>query len=296
VSFSEFRLEFPNEAKEVMTQWRPIGPEDKERYRWVEFADDKGEKHLYGLTAIHITTKDLPNWFWTTFEHVDNAKRTGAEPWILPTYDAAAGPNGYPEGLGVEGTRWANYRLRGTQAEFANSIGQPTLLANSQIEKGFQTSSSCITCHARATIGPKTGRVANRLSIFEQDYGDVTVGSVGIPDQGLFTKKTSDDTVTGKLNYLQLDFVWSLGRAHRKAALAKPPVVPGFRANIRPLFRDKDIRAMKRFFDLSKYEDVKKNAKEIYAYVEDGSMPCDAPWPQAWVDLFKAWMDGGMQP
>jgi len=69
-----------------------------------------------------------------------------------------------------------------------------------------------------------------------------------------------------------------------------------FAADILPLFRDEpDIMAMKRYgLDLSSHEEVKEKAKEIYETLEDGSMPCDNPWPQDHVALFKRWMDEGM--
>ena len=37
--------------------------------------DSSGVTRLFGLTALHITTKDLPNWFWATFESVYNPGR-----------------------------------------------------------------------------------------------------------------------------------------------------------------------------------------------------------------------------
>jgi len=69
-----------------------------------------------------------------------------------------------------------------------------------------------------------------------------------------------------------------------------------FAANIRPLFRDSpDVEAMKNFgLDLSSYDDVKAQAEEIYARLNDGSMPCDNPWPKEQIDRFKQWMDEGM--
>ena len=30
--------------------------------------------------------------------------------------------------------------------------------------------------------------------------------------------------------------------------------------------------------------------------VADGSMPCDAEWPQEQIALFRAWIDTGMTP
>jgi len=71
-----------------------------------------------------------------------------------------------------------------------------------------------------------------------------------------------------------------------------------FASDIRPLFRDTpDVDTMKRMgLDLSSYEDVKGKAAAIYSRLEDGSMPCDDPWTQEQVSLFKRWMDEGMAP
>ena len=71
-----------------------------------------------------------------------------------------------------------------------------------------------------------------------------------------------------------------------------------FATDIRPLFRDDpDVEAMKPFgMDLSAYEDVKAQADNILARLEDGSMPCDEPWPQVQIDRFKQWMSDGMAP
>ena len=71
-----------------------------------------------------------------------------------------------------------------------------------------------------------------------------------------------------------------------------------FAQHIRPLFRDTpDVDSMKDYgLDLSSYEDVKAQAAKILAMLQDGSMPCDAPWPAAQVTLFKRWMDEGMAP
>ena len=71
-----------------------------------------------------------------------------------------------------------------------------------------------------------------------------------------------------------------------------------FATDIRSLFRDTpDVDTMKDMgLDLSSYEDVKAKATGIYSTVEDGSMPCDGPWPKEQVAKFKRWMDEGMAP
>src|SRR4051794_39708597 len=69
--------------------------------------------------------------------------------------------------------------------------------------------------------------------------------------------------------------------------------MPTFTQDIRPLFRERDVEEMRFAFDLSDYDDVKEHAAAIYAEVENGNMPCDGPWPEERVALFKQWLDAG---
>ena len=301
VAAHEFKMHFPVGAKEVKAQWREITVEEKGKYYWAEFEEEDGTKLLFGLTALHITTKDIPNWLWATFEHVDNPKRDNAPTWQVPTVDSASSQLGYPDGLGIKGTRWENYRLRGTQVDFVDSFGEPTILANSQIESGFQTTSSCITCHARASIGARLGQNprANRLSIFKSMHQPengpmIRVGNLGTLPEDLFVRKTINNPFTGDLQYLQLDFVWSLMRAKRKPSdSVEIPDEVGFSDHISPLFRASDVNSMKRFFDLGKHADVSEHADAILARLKDGSMPCDAPWSENNIKLFEKWIESG---
>jgi hypothetical protein len=50
---------------------------------------------------------------------------------------------------------------------------------------------------------------------------------------------------------------------------------------------------MRFLFDLHAYDDVKEHAAGILETVEDGSMPCDEPWPEDRVAVFRAWIDEG---
>jgi len=71
---------------------------------------------------------------------------------------------------------------------------------------------------------------------------------------------------------------------------------PGFKADIRPLFREYDIQEMKDIsgFDLSDYDDVRKWADMIYERIADQTMPCDEPWSAEKLALLKNWMESGM--
>jgi hypothetical protein len=226
------------------------------------YTDNNGtiwKKGRYWLVALHISSKDIPNWVWATFEHVGNPGRcdfTGCNdsygyssadtdigagqarnytaPHIkcddlpLPSFVFDNG-NSYPSGqispglaailrdLGIgkkenstgiptaSDAAWLNYRLKGTQTQFADSMGRATHLANSITEGGFVSSSSCITCHARAgtsavgTLPPALGVFINEL----EDSG-YQRSAHGLPDPDWYHRSGQPPT----LNVLQTDFIW----------------------------------------------------------------------------------------
>jgi len=194
------KFEFTPDAIEIKAQWRKITSAQASRYHVAKVTAAGGTVQLWGLTSMHITTKELPNWFWATFEHKDNPGRELVIPDVKPQDQPAA----------LQGTVWENYVLRGTQTDFTDSIGRPLLLASSQIEDGFQDSSSCITCHALATVNPaQTGRPQIDFLEFFDSSGK---GYTGAPDTKRFLAP-GDPT---KQRYQQLDFVWSFFRASRR--------------------------------------------------------------------------------
>ena len=66
-----------------------------------------------------------------------------------------------------------------------------------------------------------------------------------------------------------------------------------FETDIRPLFRDQDVRAMRFAFDLGAYDDVSENAEGILERLRDGDMPCDGAWPAEQVERFARWVEAG---
>jgi hypothetical protein len=150
---------------------------------------------------LHIASKDTGTWFWATFEHVDSESNSGA-----------------PAIMGFAGTVWENYRLRGTMTHAVDGEGKPLLLANSHLEAGVEHSASCVTCHARASIGVIDGK-ASRLTVLntgaEPLGGDNTRGYVGTPDDAWFFARNGENQ-TRRL-YLPLDFVWSLAKAQPRS-------------------------------------------------------------------------------
>ena len=66
-----------------------------------------------------------------------------------------------------------------------------------------------------------------------------------------------------------------------------------FARDIRALFRQSDIDAMRPFFSLELYEDVSAHADDILTRVDGGSMPCDVMWSDEEVDQLRAWINLG---
>jgi CDGSH-type Zn-finger protein/truncated hemoglobin YjbI len=66
-----------------------------------------------------------------------------------------------------------------------------------------------------------------------------------------------------------------------------------FETNIKPLFRERDRQSMQFAFDLWSYDDVAAHANEILDRLNAGTMPCDGPWPNEQVEVYKNWIDAG---
>jgi len=177
-------LSFPVDAMEVKGAWRELTPQEiangaDRRYYVAEF---KGKK--YGLTSLHVITKDLPNWFWSTFHHVDSPP-PGGDP-------GAETPDTFGRPAVLQGTVWENYKLGGTQTDFVTSIGTKTFLSDAYIEFGF-VQSSCITCHSQARRDP-TGPLSRPFN---------SAFDAGAPNEAWFLKD-------GKPFVAQMDFLFSL--------------------------------------------------------------------------------------
>jgi len=67
-----------------------------------------------------------------------------------------------------------------------------------------------------------------------------------------------------------------------------------FAADIKPLFREGDRESMMGSFDLWSYDDVAAHSAAIADRLRDGTMPCDAAWPEEKVELFDDWIAAGM--
>ena len=205
-------ISFPLMSKEVKARWIKIKEADKKHYHWRTIATKKPdgsiENQLWGLSGFHIITKDLPNWFWTDFEHVDQDPIAIQEghPSIDPTTRVTDGqkPSFGENGIRNEtkGSKWENYRLRGTQINFTDKFGRFTELANTQIEPIGSGPSSCITCHAKATASLGFRPDAQPPFVIRTIPPEFVLG---LPSPGSFLG------ADGKtMHFIQTDFLWSM--------------------------------------------------------------------------------------
>ena len=69
-----------------------------------------------------------------------------------------------------------------------------------------------------------------------------------------------------------------------------------FERDVRPLFRERDRGSMLEVanFDLWARGDVVVHSQAILEQLENGSMPCDQPWHDERVALFRRWVEAGM--
>ncbi|MEP4379340.1 MAG: hypothetical protein ABJ215_18210 [Alphaproteobacteria bacterium] len=120
----------------------------------------------------------------------------------IGTGDAAVDP----EAPKVTDPAWKSYRLKGTQTQFTNFDGYPTLLGSSINEGGFVNTASCISCHVQASVKADgslgapgvgaTGRL-NNFGIGTQVSGPPEIGD--FYDRGTTNRRA-----------VQTDFVWGI--------------------------------------------------------------------------------------
>lgn len=231
---ANFTFNFPQEALEFKATWRILGPNDDDKKYWTAYgayfdATNTLQYSKIGLTALHIISHLQPNWVWMTFEQVDNPSATfqyflgepGSAIGPNPTANPVAVPINKELQLATAGTKWQNYRVIGWQYDEVQEDGQPVLLANSNMETYFAPTSSCMSCHAMANIGPPDNR---RLNMWRTDDSGIQgrIGAIDFDD--IVTSMGYDPT-----KYKQTDYVWSLREAQSTKAELR-----GLKAQQRP--------------------------------------------------------------
>jgi len=188
------QVTFPVGSIQLKAGWRPIPAGRRRDYHTLTVRSADGSTRLYGLVAFNFAAKTDGGWLWASFEHVDARNDAGNA-----------------------GGAWKHYRLMGTQTAYVDAVGQPVHLGNADLEAGLGETASCMTCHARATIG--IAGMPERLPIFAPAATGIRRGYIGTPDPAWFGNP--DELGNWHVSYAPLDFVWSLSQAAEHAAGAE---------------------------------------------------------------------------
>lgn len=185
----------------------------------------------YALVAMHVISKLVPSWTWATFEHKFNPARCdilgckdafGAQKAFVPSNTSAN--QGYPDctktpaltamlaGADIEPV-FANYCLKGSQADFVDNVGLDIRVGNSVTEDTFVATASCMTCHGRSVFdrNGKPTSVAGFLSF----SANGPIGPLGPLLPSWYWNFSSQPPIfEGKPGLTQIatsaDFVWSI--------------------------------------------------------------------------------------
>jgi hypothetical protein len=252
---TERTVDFPTDTIAVKSAWRQLTAAEVKlglASRFYTFKDPDGT--IWAMLGFHISSKAIPNWFWATFEQVDNQtpEIPDRDRYTKLRYpNATSSPESrlreVPDEL--KNSVWQYYVLRGTQVDFTDSTGNSTILGNTVLESGMQTTASCIGCHARATIGDRVDNIvtngrriypagtffypqglvrvdgSNRLTVnpFEifwqqdpQKPNQTTAVFLGASANGTPHPDSFIEAGTGKSRYTQLDFMWEFSFAQRE--------------------------------------------------------------------------------
>jgi hypothetical protein len=176
------KVDMPLESIAVKGDWIPVPT----LLQWIPQLGNRGNVERlyytnivdsveYALVALHVSSRQNPNWVWGTLEHQMNPGRCdyigcfdsfGAEePAVPPNKNAVntqygACPKTQPLKTLMRNANlspvWENYCLKSTEVDYTAADGTPYVLGNSVIEgivgDGTAAASSCIACHAYASF------------------------------------------------------------------------------------------------------------------------------------------------
>ena len=175
-------VQMPPESISVKGDWVPVqtllkwipelGSVERIRTLYYTSVSDQVE---YAVVALHVSSRQNPNWVWGTFEHQKNPGRCddlgcydsfgATQPVVAPnrravnTQYGACAKSPALQALMREAKLspvWQNYCLKSSQVDYTAADGTPYALGNSVIERivgnGTVVASSCIGCHVYASF------------------------------------------------------------------------------------------------------------------------------------------------
>jgi hypothetical protein len=229
-------LSFPVDSIEVKANWMPSTEIPAFTNNRVTLAQVPQLYHVntqggvqYAMVAMHVISKLVPNWTWATFEHQFNPSRCdilgckdsfGAQTPLVPPNPTAG--QGYPActktpaltallaSANIEPV-YVNYCLKGSQADFVDTVGLDFRVGNSVTEDGFVATASCMTCHGRANFD-RNGKPTSRAGFLS--FNPLTAPLGPLLPSWYWSNTGQPPVFEGKPGLTQTatsaDFVWSI--------------------------------------------------------------------------------------
>jgi hypothetical protein len=237
-----FKVDFPTDAIEIKMNWLPASAlgtyypgVPQNQFYLADFLVE-GKKVQFALIAMHVISKQVPNWTWATFEHQGNRGRCdfvgchdaygATTPDVAPANDASGKNQGTVyagcaktqalldafKAAGVASV-FNNYCLKGSQTDFTDNNGLAVRVGNSVTESTFVPQASCMTCHGEANV-TSAGKATSIFGFFNGNgqiggINPILVGywTLGGPAPG-YTPYQGMPGLTR--NAISADFVWSI--------------------------------------------------------------------------------------
>jgi hypothetical protein len=223
-------ISFPIDSIEVKADWVPANTvADPTRYH-VNTADGQQQ---FALVSFHIISKMVPNWTWATFEHENNLGRcdhigchdefgavvahVSANTLLGQSYGTCAKTPAVQKMMSDAKLAdvFSHYCLKGSQTDFTTATGLPKLLGNSVTEGGFDNTSSCLSCHSRASVAASGADAQGGGFLDPPDTSNPLLCPTGDPCSPSGTPRSSwfwnnPGTPNQQLKALQTDFIWSI--------------------------------------------------------------------------------------
>jgi hypothetical protein len=160
------------------------------------------------LTAMHIATREIKNWTWSTFWWHDHPAQCGSPRSIKGSCEFAAGR---PES--VSGP-WRNYLMDTTLGETMPKgiTNHNHATFNPLLEAHFENGvfSNCMTCHEMAAYPEEnTPIVPHGHPAIPEGYQMALCDPEKQPDQGAIQSFVSDPKTFN--NEIRVSFLWSFG-------------------------------------------------------------------------------------
>ena len=182
-------------------------------YQVVDPSSANGATMVFDSNFVppHVEDDDLQDnvVVFKTGQTYPSGEMSDALAQLFSKLNVASGSKADAKKPTISDPAWKNYRLKGTQTQYYENDGYPTLLGASITEGGFVNTASCLSCHVQAAVNDK-GRAATGIG------SSGRLSMIGLPKMVSGAPSVGDYYIRGTttLTGAQVDFVWGILNAN----------------------------------------------------------------------------------